>query len=78
MIILPVEEDDEGCYLTFTDDLLEELGWAVGDELDWDLQDDGTIIVTKLHEETTSDRSSRIVTPESECSIEVGSPIHDC
>ncbi len=79
MIILPVEEDDEGCYLTFTDDLLEELGWAVGDELDWDLQDDGTIIVTKLHDQTTtSDRSQLHVTPESECSVEVGSPIHDC
>ena len=79
MIILPVEEDDEGCYLTFTDDLLEELGWAVGDELDWDLQDDGTIIVTKLHDQTTtSDRSQCPLTPEPECSIEVGSPIHDC
>ena len=79
MIILPVEEDDEGCYLTFTDDLLEELGWAVGDELDWDLQDDGTIIVTKLHDETTStDRSSRPLTSESECPPEIGSPIHDC
>ena len=78
MIILPVEEDDEGCYLTFTDDLLEELGWAIGDELNWDLQDDGTIIVTKLHEETTSDRSQCPLTPEPKCSVEVGSPIHDC
>ena len=78
MIILPVEENDEGCYLTFTDDLLEELGWAVGDELDWDLQDDGTIIVTKLHDQATSDRPLGPLTPESECSIEVGSPIHDC
>ncbi len=54
MIVLPVEQDDEGCYLTFTDDLLEELGWAVGDVLDWDQQDDGTIIVTKVHDQTTS------------------------
>ena len=78
MIILPVEQDDEGCYLTFTDDLLEELGWAIGDELNWDVQDDGTIIVTK-HDQTTSiDRSSRPLTSESECSVEVGSPIHDC
>ena len=54
MITLPVEQDDEGCYLTFTDDLLEELGWAVGDELDWDVQTDGTIIVTKVHDEAPS------------------------
>ncbi len=59
MITLPVEQDDEGCYLTFTDDLLEELGWAVGDVLDWAQQDDGTIIVTKLHDETTSDQPPR-------------------
>ena len=78
MITLPVEQDDEGCYLTFTDDLLEELGWAIGDELNWDVQDDGTIIVTKHHDETTSDRSSRPPTSESECPVEIGSPIHDC
>ena len=51
MITLPVEQDDEGYYLTFTDDLLEELGWAVGDELDWDVQPDGSIKVTKYVEE---------------------------
>ena len=50
MITLPVEQDDEGYYLTFTDDLLEELGWAVGDELDWDVQPDGSIKVTKYVE----------------------------
>ena len=78
MIILPVEEDDEGCYLTFTDDLLEELGWAIGDELNWDVQDDGTIIVTKLHDQATSDRPPGALTPESECPPEIGPPIHDC
>ena len=53
MIILPVEQDDDGeCFLTFTDDLLEQLGWSVGDVLNWDEQDDGTIIVTKHDSET--------------------------
>ena len=51
MITLPVEQDDEGYYLTFSDDLLEELGWKVGDDLDWDVQDDGSIKVSK-HTET--------------------------
>ena len=79
MITLPVEQDDEGYYLTFSDDLLDQLGWAVGDVLDWDQQDDGTIIVTKLHDEKTStDRLQRNILPEPECSIEIGSPIHDC
>jgi len=57
MILLPVEQDDEGCYLTFTDDLLEELGWAIGDELNWDVQDDGTIIVTKHDEKEDQDHA---------------------
>ena len=57
MITLPVEQDDEGCFLTFTDDLLEELGWAVGDDLDWDVQDDGTIIVTKVNSEREVSKS---------------------
>ena len=79
MITLPVEQIGDDYILTFTDDLLEELGWAVGDDLNWDLQTDGTIIVTKLHDQTTStDRSQCPLTPESECSVEVGSPIHDC
>ena len=55
MITLPVEQDDEGYYLTFTDDLLEELGWKVGDDLDWDVQTDGTIIVTKINSEGNKD-----------------------
>jgi antitoxin component of MazEF toxin-antitoxin module len=79
MITLPVEQDDEGYYLTFTDDLLEELGWAIGDELNWDVQDDGTIIVTKHYDETTStDRLECPVAQVQECSVEIGSPIHDC
>ena len=79
MIVLPVEQDDEGCYLTFTDDLLEELGWAIGDELNWDVQDDGTIIVTKQHDETlTSGRPPLTPTPLPECPPEIGSPVHDC
>ena len=53
MITLPVEQIGDDYFLTFTDDLLEELGWKVGDDLDWDLQSDGSILVTK-HDETTS------------------------
>ncbi len=55
MITLPVEQDDEGCFLTFTDDLLEQLGWSVGDVLNWDEQDDGTVIVTKHDSEGNED-----------------------
>ena len=52
MITLPVEQNGDDYFLTFTDDLLEELGWKVGDDLNWDLQSDGSIIVTKYDETT--------------------------
>ena len=79
MITLPVEQNGEDYYVTFTDDLLEELGWNVGDDLNWDIQNNGTIIVTKQHDETTSfDRPQCTLSPLSECPPEIGSPIHDC
>ena len=55
MITLPVEQIGDDYFLTFTDDLLEELGWKVGDDLDWDLQTDGSILVTKHAEPTEED-----------------------
>ena len=55
MITLPVEQDDEGYFLTFTDDLLEQLGWKVGDVLNWDEQDDGSIRVSKYVEADDQD-----------------------
>lgn len=58
MITLPVEQDDEGCYLTFSDDLLEQLGWSVGDVLNWDEQDDGTVIVTKHDSEAKTNNEN--------------------
>ena len=78
MITLPVEKIGDDYILTFTDDLLEELGWKVGDDLDWDLQTDGSILVTK-HDETTSTAGFQRHSPSfEECSDAVGSPIHDC
>ena len=78
MITLPVEQIGDDYFLTFTDDLLEELGWAVGDDLDWDLQTDGSILVTKHDEATSPDRSQRLAPQVSQCPPEIGSPIHDC
>lgn len=57
MITLPVEQDDEGYFLTFTDDLLEQLGWSVGDVLNWDEQDDGSIRVSKYVEADDQDHA---------------------
>jgi len=34
--------------LTLPNDLLNELGWKEGDTLDLDMQEDGTIVITKV------------------------------
>ena len=78
MITLPVEQIGDDYFLTFTDDLLEELGWKVGDDLDWDLQSDGSILVTK-HDEATSTSGFSCPPPSfEECADAIGSPVHDC
>lgn len=40
-------EDPESLILTFPDDLLAEAGWKPGDILNWEVQENGTVIVTK-------------------------------
>jgi bifunctional DNA-binding transcriptional regulator/antitoxin component of YhaV-PrlF toxin-antitoxin module len=45
-----VEEDENGeQFLTFPDELMEELGWKEGDILNWDIQGDG-IHISKVAE----------------------------
>ena len=39
---------DEDGVLTFTDELLEELGWKEGDELEWIDNRDGSFSLKKL------------------------------
>ena len=72
MITLPVEKDGDDYILTFTDDLLEQLGWSAGDTLDWEPQVDGSIIVTKVEDEPPPDR-----TPSYKAYRSVN-PLHDC
>jgi hypothetical protein len=40
-------DDPEGCILPFPEGMLEGLGWHEGDLLNWAVQDDGTVILTK-------------------------------
>jgi len=48
--ILEVEEDDNGeLFLTFPDELMEELGWQEGDVLNWDIKSNG-VILTKVND----------------------------
>ena len=78
MNTLPIESNGDDLYVTFTDDLLEELGWDVGDDLDWEVQTDGSITLTKHDKETTTGGPSRPLTPVPECLAAYGTPIHDC
>ena len=77
MITLPVEQDGDDYFLTFTDELLEELGWKVGDVLNWDEQTDGSIKVTKHDQETASSGLPCHSPQVEECVDEDGSPVHD-
>jgi len=46
--ILEVEEDEDGeLFLTFPDELMEEVGWGYGDILNWDIKGEG-VILTKV------------------------------
>lgn len=48
--ILEVQEDDNGdLFITFPDEIIEELGWEEGDILEWNLKGDG-VVLSKLNE----------------------------
>lgn len=46
--IIENPENTDECILEFSDEMIAELGWQIGDTLNWDLQDDGTVVITKV------------------------------
>ena len=43
--VLPIEENEEGDQIvTLPEDLLDTIGWNVGDELEWVVDDRGIIL----------------------------------
>jgi hypothetical protein len=45
-----VQEDPENpdeLMIVFPDELMEQVGWKVGDTINWDMQPDGTAVLTK-------------------------------
>lgn len=46
-----IEVNEDG-VITFPDDVLAHLGWKAGDDLDFNPQPDGTILVTKVNPPT--------------------------
>ncbi len=48
--ILEIQEDDNGdLFITFPDDLIEELGWEEDDILEWNIKGDG-VVLSRLNE----------------------------
>jgi hypothetical protein len=43
-------EDPESLLLNFPDEILESVGWKIGDVLVWNIEDDGTIILKKKND----------------------------
>jgi len=39
--------DPESVILPFPEEMLDKLGWVEGDELNWAVQDDGTVVISK-------------------------------
>ena len=48
------EIDDDG-ILTFPDELLDLQGWKEGDDINFDILPDGTLILTKVETNATQD-----------------------
>ena len=40
-------ENPESYVITFPDEVIAEAGWEIGDTLIWDLQEDGSIVLSK-------------------------------
>lgn len=43
-----IEYENDESYITFPEEMLEELGWDVGDTLSWKDNGDGTYSITKV------------------------------
>jgi len=62
VFVVDVKEDENGeQYIELTEEMLEKIGWKVGDELVYTETEDGKIMLTKTgrsEEEDDSDDSS--------------------
>jgi antitoxin component of MazEF toxin-antitoxin module len=47
---ITLEQDGDDLIMPIPDDLLKEAGWNVGDTISFNVQEDGTLILTKKEE----------------------------
>lgn len=50
-------EDFNEYYLTIPNELLDSLGWEEGDVIDWHLNKDGTMLLSRVDEEFYSEEN---------------------
>jgi antitoxin component of MazEF toxin-antitoxin module len=50
--VILIEDPETGdLVMPFPEGMCDELGWEIGDTLQWNVQEDGTIILTKTDQE---------------------------
>ena len=51
---LIVKQDDEGeLYIELPQELLDQLGWSIGDDLVWIVEEDGKILLRKKTDDSS-------------------------
>ena len=49
-----VKKDDEGeLYIELPQELLDQLGWSIGDDLEWIAEEDGKILLRKRTDDSS-------------------------
>ncbi len=50
--VVPVEVDEnDDCYITFPEEVMEDLGWYPGMMVEWSEEIDGSLVVKKSEEQ---------------------------
>ena len=45
-----VEDSDGQLMFAFTPDMLSQMGWSEGDDLEWSIEDNGNVTLTKIND----------------------------
>ena len=52
-----IENEDGSCNILFSDELIAQLGWEVGDVIEWNLENDSVVISKKGKKDETNPNS---------------------
>jgi bifunctional DNA-binding transcriptional regulator/antitoxin component of YhaV-PrlF toxin-antitoxin module len=48
-------EDSEDLFVEFPEELMQELGWKEDDIINWDIQDNNTIIISRVEDSSSTE-----------------------